>query len=75
MSRNRLICSKCGAQICECYAKTSGRVWWRVKVCLDCGWIQKRRASSNKVPVYSEYANRSGESLEKGGTPLSAQGC
>ena len=58
MSQNKLICSKCGAQICECYAKTGGRVWWRVKVCLDCGWIQKRRVSLKKVPVYPEHANR-----------------
>ncbi len=53
MSRNRLICAKCTGRVLECYARTGGSIWWKVRVCLNCGWIQKRRSNFQEVSSYA----------------------
>ncbi len=57
MGLNRLTCGKCGGPIYECYTRTGGRVSWKVEICLNCGWMQKRRSSKKEISEYSKHTN------------------
>jgi len=48
----RLMCPRCMGRVEECFSRGAGKQWYRVWVCLDCGWTRKRRCSNSEVPAY-----------------------
>ena len=53
MKQDQMICAECTGRIVECYARTEGCIWWKVEVCLDCGWTQKKRSNFQEVSSHA----------------------